>query len=79
MCTQCMLALSSHHIQNVVGDEALEIVATMLTDVGGAEVQLILDVAFESNSVPLDQWVVACLARVTFPETRTDECSTFSH
>jgi hypothetical protein len=43
------LALAKHHIKNVIGDEALEVVATTLTDVGGEKVQAKVDSIFASR------------------------------
>lgn len=42
------LALAKHHIKNVIGDEALEIAASTLTDVGG-KVQAKVDSIFASK------------------------------
>jgi hypothetical protein len=43
------LALAKHHIKNVIGDEALEIAASTLTDVGGEKVQAKVDSIFASK------------------------------
>jgi hypothetical protein len=43
------LALAKHHIKNVIGDEALEIAASTLTDVGGEKVQAKVDSIFASQ------------------------------
>jgi hypothetical protein len=43
------LALAKHHIKNVIGDEALEVVANTLTDVGGEKVQAKVDSIFASK------------------------------
>ena len=40
------LALAKHHIKNVIGDEALEVVADTLADVGGEKVQAKVDSIF---------------------------------
>ncbi len=42
-------ALAKHHIKNLIGDEALEVVATTLTDVGGEKVQAKVDSIFASK------------------------------
>jgi hypothetical protein len=43
------LALAKHHIKNVIGDEALEVVADTLADVGGEKVQAKVDSIFASK------------------------------
>jgi hypothetical protein len=43
------LALAKYHIKNVIGDEALEIAASTLTDVGGEKVQAKVDSIFASK------------------------------
>ncbi len=43
------LALAKHHIKNVIGDEALEIAASALTDVSGEKVQAKVDSIYASK------------------------------
>jgi hypothetical protein len=43
------LALAKHHIKNVIGNEALEVVADALADVGGEKVQAKADSIFASK------------------------------
>lgn len=43
------IALAKHHIKNVIGDEALEIAASTLVDVGGEKVEAKIDSIFASK------------------------------
>jgi hypothetical protein len=66
------LALAKHHIKNVIGDEALEIVATTLTDVGGEKVQAKVDSIFASKEGEKELLEAAKSADKSFKEKCKD-------
>lgn len=66
------LALAKHHIKNVIGDEALEVVATTLTDVGGEKVQAKVDSIFASKEGKKELLKAAKAADKNFQEKCKD-------
>ena len=66
------LALAKHHIKNVIGDEALEIAASTLTDVGGEKVQAKVDSIFASKEGQKELLKAAKTADYRFKEKCKD-------
>ena len=66
------LALAKHHIKNVFGDEALEVVADTLADVGGEKVQAKVDSIFASKEGQKELLKAAKSADESFKEKCKD-------
>ncbi len=66
------LALAKYHIKKVIGDEALEVVASTLTDFGGEKVQALTDSIFSSKLGKKELLKAAKVADESFKEKCTD-------